>query len=784
MRKLMTTLFGVLVTGTMLAQTPVNIDSIVAARADSIVAARLDSLVKIKVDSVAMESAEKADPLAERERLIAASKGFETTEVPEKWQGESAVILFQERSFDFREGGGLIRSSRTTRKRIKLQDQSAVNEFSQFYHFDLIHQGDNHSIGFVKKYLPENDVLESLEVEPDLHNQKYWIDDVATATFEVIKPSGEVIQIPLSTDNESGATVPATFNEQSSSDIGWYKTAIPDLEVGDIIDFKYQFINFEKVGSSYNYGTTYLTLEQSDYPILGQHVEINYPLNHYMQWQGLSVPDEFLTEKEDESGVDGWTFDTPPSESLAFSYRYRTASAVKFTMQYVKPNLYNDLDDLDHFGSQAIEEKDFEKQVKYFLTSGSYNNAGKVIGKFNKYYTRKDLNVAEVVEAVHAIYQQVHYDELIKRRYELRPPTASTYYRTMMRALFSLRVPEVDIVAVVHPSIGSISEFYFYNELDFCLRVKEGDKSYYFQPFGRRTDLENLGTYLKTSDKYYLTYNRSSFDRISSYRYGYYLEVPDLDFEKGEPASDHAENVGKSTFNMSIDLANQTLPATIINEYSGAWVSNAYDRLRLTNRPSLGSGRLSKKKQLDAQRKRRALLKTVREIRADNQRRFLSNDFTVVDYDSCLVTQSADLITNQPFIYEDHLVVGDILHAAGEDYILDIGQIIGGQVTLDAEEYEREEDIYINYCKTLENVVNIEIPSGYKVELLDALNFNETSDVGSFVSTATMDGNTIRIVTKKVYSKQYAEASEWPAMTKFLDAAVEFSQRKVILKKL
>src|SRR6478735_4762568 len=66
-------------------------------------------------------------------------KDFDLTAVPEKWKNESAVILCQKLSFSYtkkQEGMTLVFSfmvEESVRKRVKLLDKSAVEEFSKFY---------------------------------------------------------------------------------------------------------------------------------------------------------------------------------------------------------------------------------------------------------------------------------------------------------------------------------------------------------------------------------------------------------------------------------------------------------------------------------------------------------------------------------------------------------------------------------------------------------------------------------------------------------------------------
>ena len=76
---------------------------------------------------------------------IDSDEGFEVIETPEQWKDESAVIICQSTTFVYsRESIRKIGVQEMSRKRIKLQDKAAVEEFSEFYYINV----PNSSTGF------------------------------------------------------------------------------------------------------------------------------------------------------------------------------------------------------------------------------------------------------------------------------------------------------------------------------------------------------------------------------------------------------------------------------------------------------------------------------------------------------------------------------------------------------------------------------------------------------------------------------------------------------------
>lgn len=60
-------------------------------------------------------------------------EAFDITEIPEKWEEESAVVIAQLLDFSYHRTNKGFTTRETFRRRLKLLDKSSVDEFSQFY---------------------------------------------------------------------------------------------------------------------------------------------------------------------------------------------------------------------------------------------------------------------------------------------------------------------------------------------------------------------------------------------------------------------------------------------------------------------------------------------------------------------------------------------------------------------------------------------------------------------------------------------------------------------------
>jgi Domain of Unknown Function with PDB structure (DUF3857) len=131
---------------------------------------------------------------------------FKVTAIPEKWKNESAVIIGMKEEYLFRRqvargrvtAGVLI--SEFIHKRIKLQDKNAVEKFSTFYYVTMGNDGN--------------------------------------AVYKVIKSNGNPVDIDMKSAIEEEQDVPDMYKPiYYKMKVKSMKIAIPDLEVGDIIDY-------------------------------------------------------------------------------------------------------------------------------------------------------------------------------------------------------------------------------------------------------------------------------------------------------------------------------------------------------------------------------------------------------------------------------------------------------------------------------------------------------------------------------------------------------------------
>lgn len=138
----------------------------------------------------------------------------------------------------------------------------------------------------------------------------------------------------------------------------------------------------------------------------------------------------------------------------------------------------------------------------------------------------------------------------------------------------------------------------------------------------------------------------------------------------------------------------------------------------------------------------------------------------------------------QELNYTNQFELTDMIKIAGDNLLVSVPALMGDQLFVSQYERKREVDAYMNFPRSLRNVINFTIPAGYKAVGVQNLNTNIDNEAGTFAVQASVEGNTLNILVKKVYKGTTVKKENWPKFLEMLDAAFNFSQKKVLLKKM
>ncbi len=148
-------------------------------------------------------------------------------------------------------------------------------------------------------------------------------------------------------------------------------------------------------------------------------------------------------------------------------------------------------------------------------------------------------------------------------------------------------------------------------------------------------------------------------------------------------------------------------------------------------------------------------------------------------------TEEEDFGVN-PMVYTGKLKTTSIIEKAGNRYIFKVGELIGAQAEMYKEEV-RETDIEHRHNMIYERKITFEIPDGFELSGLEALNINEVypSENPSiqFVSSYTQTGNTIEVIVIERYDETHFTKEEINDFRRIINAAANFNKVALFLVK-
>ncbi len=139
--------------------------------------------------------------------------------------------------------------------------------------------------------------------------------------------------------------------------------------------------------------------------------------------------------------------------------------------------------------------------------------------------------------------------------------------------------------------------------------------------------------------------------------------------------------------------------------------------------------------------------------------------------------------TAPDFVYSSSFNLGGLLKKAGNNIIIEIGKIQGQPFVAKPGQRKRDIDVYMPYARSIEYNIHLQVPEGYTAEGIDALNKKVENETGYFVVAASATDKSVTITIKKHYLHNFEPAANWDKILAFTDAANDWLNAKILLKK-
>ncbi len=697
---------------------------------------------------------------------------FKATKVPDQWSKESAVILAQKIDYAYvrKAMSNVMTIKEYVRKRVRLQDKNALEKFSEFYY-----------VTYGKR---------------------------TEIAYHIIKANGKVETVDMSQSIEVNGEVeniykPIYFNNNSN----YYKIAIPNLEVGDIVDYKYGSAVEVPLEKGQGEFTPYIFTLTYNYPVVYQKFQFDLDKGTNAMFKSYNGAPKLLEgdggyEKasEKKSLVSYFIIDKNRSKSSEerWNYEYRNAPTIKLKIVYTGGGLGNTL--FGKKGEATGEAVSLDKlktmysSLQYYTTpviEAMVKDIQEYLKNNGKDKLPQDQMVREIYYAFRKLFLESYYKGEIKKqsqgtfgmkrsvvkesKKELsnREDVVSVNKLLWAAVLYhacTRKDLKVEVLTVMPRSLGKWNDLLFEEELDLAMRVK-GDKYYFLFPF------DNFDIF---------AHPNPSFDGSEAYAFG--LGRSEGYYKANVPLTTFEDNIIKQESLVTIPESMDILNIERVSSYSGleknSMITIAHFDREYLNKDFKNYIVNPKKEKGDP-----AYSDPDKDERKKTQLEYLQkmverDEVEVEKYNKFELLEDGRFDESPVLSFKENYALKKLVNKAGRNYLLDIGRLIGGQIKLDDKEInQRENDIWINNAKTISNKIVLQLPKGYTADGLQDLNYNIDNESGCFISTAKIEGDKLVVSTKKVYKKNYDRKEMWSNYVAYLEAAYKFTQVKVVLKK-
>lgn len=724
-------------------------------------------------------------------------KEFNLTAVPEKWANESAVIIGQKSEYLFtRLASGkryttVVRVKEYVHKRIKLQDKNALEKFSTFFYVTMGKDGG--------------------------------------AEYQIIKADGKSVDVNMKDAIEEENEIPAIYKPiYYRLGIKSYKIAIPNLEVGDIIDYTiHSTIDWDMRESGIGF-TPFIFSLTNNYPAMYQQyrfVMANGMKVKFRAFNGASnlkmdAKASVFGEKESYVAYYMLDKDREKTSDERWSYELRNTPSVKFRVIMLADND----PESKQLGMATVDKTfiDIEDVYKRFVGAALYQTTtvNTLVAYTTEYLTKKkaegelktdDDVIRECYYCLRKVFLEMYYkgpvhselekymtgkklykkvlakekkEEQKKEEREDEIRINALVFATALRTSLAVQKIPSELFVYMPRRLGSWREVVFLEELDFVMKVKSKRKNYFLEAFNNFDAFATPYFYLESVDGYSIGYDE-----------------PNKYYKTPGPVSTYNDNLERKDYAISfpaaMDIVNVERTSSLkgheksskigIANLDRAYLSKDFEKYYNPPTPQKGGKKKKEEEVIDIQSStgyddpdRTERVKERKELMEKD----IKESFDLDKYQDMEVMEDGRFGDSAMLKYKETFSLKNLVSRAGRNYIFDIGKLIGGQIKLEQNELQtRQTDMWFSNARTIENNITVTIPAGYTVEGLEELNTSIDNESGGFVSTAKVEGDKLVVTTRKLYKKNFDKKETWPNYVAFLEPAYKFSQSKVVLKK-
>ena len=684
---------------------------------------------------------------------------FKISQAPSKWDNESAVVIGYYRSilFDKQSRGGFMTRKEQSlwfleknRFRVKLHDKYSVQAFSEIY----FRYGSKED-GFIAR---------------------------------IIKDDGSVVNIDLkkAVGVEDASDVPeyfkSFFDKVANAGYNYYKTPVPGLEPGDILEYVSNTKSRLNVASSgyIEFAPVYEVCSKA-YPVMHNEIVIETDDKSFFKSLSLNDAPKFIKQQAAEQGFYRYVFtdkNRDTENDVNFISPLLQYPMIKFQVIYsnndqAKGALIGEKGELKSgFSTEELARKAWED---YERVGKTYINAEVKVQDFITQCWMELSKLGAKSWDQERYTQRAYY--LLRNKVVFRDSYLSDkLFAYIFGSLLYQRDFKSEIVITTGNNIGKMKEVLFDEEIRYAIKV--GDKLYF-----NLTDYSNPGELVESllnNEAYIITppEKKSNQPQIKSY------QLP------GTTAADNTSDIAIKA-QLSDDL--KSLMVVRTSSFKGLQKSRAtVDALKFTpymfeDYVHYGGDPMYQKltgAQLNEYLNAVSTIKTdFKNQKTEFVKKSLQSEFGEAVHNIHFeVVNDGRSLSKNTLVVKEGFEINSFVRRAGDKILVNLAGLMGGQLKIKEEEKERKHDIDLRYPRSIKWAINFKIPEGYTVHGLNEISRTIENEAGTFTIAAREEGGFVYLDISKVYKQKTVSKDKWKDMMAFTEAAYNSTFKYILLK--
>jgi hypothetical protein len=521
---------------------------------------------------------------------------------------------------------------------------------------------------------------------------------------------------------------------------------------------------------------------QRGYPVKSQKLRIETDEKSYVNSKAMNGAPEFIESQNGGIRVFVWQdADREQVKDTRWVNEYKVLPMLKFQIIYSKSDKAEDLfisdrgelkkaikpDELAQKVNRIYEKMDASGGRKVTQDNIIANYTSALLGSTEAYlrkYDAYDLNEEEFIKRVYYITR--HLFGIYNRR------LGSQFFSyVMLKKLAQKNIP-AELIVTTASSLTEMKDVIFGDELVWLVRVKN---KFVFN-FSANSNVYDLKDDFLEADAYIVTLGKNPAATN--------ISLPSASADQNSNVSVMEAALNPSLENVIVNASNTIKGISKEdNAFPALVYTEVYEKDHLSYFGDNELDNLSEAKRDEIDRLMRARRDEFKKRKPEYMKKQLQGEYeSVISYDDFKLISDGRTFSKQELKYTERYTLGDMIKKAGKNFLVSVPALMGGQTQFKPADRNRQFDADIRYPHTLSWDISFTVPDGYTVKGLADLNQDIDNETGSFSSKAVTEGNILKLNIKKVYKQRLVKKEDFNKMLEFIDAAYNFSQKRILLK--